>query len=268
MNVYISSDIEGTCGIAHWDETEPGGKNLYESFTKQMSREVAAVSKGALASGAEKVLVKDAHDSARNIVPELLPEGVLLNRGWSGDMYCMMSGIESGKWDAAVCTGYHSAAHDGGNPLSHTMTTTVHEFTINGQRASEFVLSAYTAAYFGVPMCLVSGDADLCAQAKALIPAIATVPVSKGEGNSSTSIHPNLAVNILYDAMCDVLRSGRYKSCIAPLPAHFAVRVTYKNHPDAHKASFYPGAKKENEKTISFDTDDFIEVLRLIRFVM
>ncbi|MBP8855546.1 MAG: M55 family metallopeptidase, partial [Oscillospiraceae bacterium] len=33
MNVYISSDIEGTCGIAHWDETEPGGKNLYESFT-------------------------------------------------------------------------------------------------------------------------------------------------------------------------------------------------------------------------------------------
>ena len=24
MNLFISSDIEGTCGIAAWSETEPG----------------------------------------------------------------------------------------------------------------------------------------------------------------------------------------------------------------------------------------------------
>lgn len=26
MNLFISSDIEGTCGIAAWSETEPAGR--------------------------------------------------------------------------------------------------------------------------------------------------------------------------------------------------------------------------------------------------
>ena len=38
---YISADIEGTCGIAHWDETKLG-KEDYEPFRRQMTREVAA----------------------------------------------------------------------------------------------------------------------------------------------------------------------------------------------------------------------------------
>ena len=29
--IYISADIEGTCGIAHWDETEIG-KPGYDAF--------------------------------------------------------------------------------------------------------------------------------------------------------------------------------------------------------------------------------------------
>ena len=68
MNLFISSDIEGTCGIAAWSETEPGRPDGdYAYFKQQMSREVAAACRGALAAGGERILVKDAHDSARNI---------------------------------------------------------------------------------------------------------------------------------------------------------------------------------------------------------
>ena len=42
----------------------------------------------------KRQLVKDAHDSARNIDPSVLPEEVQINRGWAGDVYSMMSGID------------------------------------------------------------------------------------------------------------------------------------------------------------------------------
>ena len=57
MNLFISSDIEGTCGIAAWSETEPGRPDGdYAYFKQQMSREVAAACRGALAAGGERIL--------------------------------------------------------------------------------------------------------------------------------------------------------------------------------------------------------------------
>ena len=55
----------------------------YAPYQKQMSREVAAACRGALSAGAEGVLVKDAHDSARNIDPTVLPRGARIHRAWS-----------------------------------------------------------------------------------------------------------------------------------------------------------------------------------------
>ena len=39
--IFLSADIEGTCGIAHWDETELG-TTAHEPFRHPMTREVAA----------------------------------------------------------------------------------------------------------------------------------------------------------------------------------------------------------------------------------
>lgn len=48
--VFLSADIEGTCGIAHWDETLPD-KRDYPRFQEQMTREVAAACEGLGAEG-------------------------------------------------------------------------------------------------------------------------------------------------------------------------------------------------------------------------
>jgi len=108
--IYISSDIEGTCGIAHWDETDQD-KSAYSQFQQQMSREVAAACEGCLAAGAEQILVRDAHDSARNILPAMLPDTGKLSlfRGWGRDPYGMMSGLQEGGSTGSMFTGYHSA---------------------------------------------------------------------------------------------------------------------------------------------------------------
>ena len=55
--IFLSADIEGTCGIAHWAETELG-KPDYEPFRRQMTREVAAACEGAFAAGCVKPLTR------------------------------------------------------------------------------------------------------------------------------------------------------------------------------------------------------------------
>ena len=56
MKVFLSADMEGTCGIVSWPETERSAAFDYTPYQKQMSREVAAACRGALTAGAEAVL--------------------------------------------------------------------------------------------------------------------------------------------------------------------------------------------------------------------
>ena len=138
MQIYISADIEGTCGIADWSETERKTMDDYRPFQQQMTREVAAACAGAVAAGAEDILLKDAHDTARNLDPTALPRETRILRGWTGDPLSMMSGLDSAPFGAVLFTGYHAWAACPGNPLSHTMNLGNEYVAINGVRASEF----------------------------------------------------------------------------------------------------------------------------------
>lgn len=267
MKLYISCDIEGTSGITHWDETDyDRGGRWYDYFREAMSREVAAAIEGAKSAGATDILIKDAHDSARNILPTLLPAGIRINRGWSREPLCMMAGLDN-TFDAAALTGYHGPAHANGNPLSHTMITAVDEIILNGERCSEFMLNSYTAAMLGVPVVFLSGDEELCGQAKELIPGITTVAVSRGLGNSSTSMHPADAQAAIKEGMQKAL-GGNLQQCRLELPEYFEMTVKYKEHAAALKNGYYPGARQINEKTIAFETENYFDVLRFAMFVL
>ena len=190
--VFISADIEGTCGIAHWDETELG-KAEYEPFRRQMTREVAAACQGATAAGSDGVYVKDAHDSARNLIPAELPENVQIFRGWGSDIHSMMSGLDS-SFAGVLFTGYHSSSNTDFSPLAHTMNLQNCSVRINGIQASEMVINSFVAAYYDVPVLMIAGDLGVCEAAKRLMPNVYTVPVQSGRGSGTVSIHPNEAV--------------------------------------------------------------------------
>ncbi len=139
-----------------------------------MSREVAAACEGALEAGWKEILVKDAHDSARNIDPNLLPSA------------CASSGLGRGpavhdggagrSFDGVVFTGYHSNVGSDANPLAHTMNTRVYEFLINGEPASELYINCLIAAHLGVPVYCVTGDQALCNWMKSQNPVTLTCP--------------------------------------------------------------------------------------------
>lgn len=266
MKVFISADIEGTCGITDWSETERAAPRDYDTFSQQMTAEVGAACEGALAAGAQEVFVRDAHDSARNIEVGKLPEQVRIMRGWTGDPLSMMSGLDRDKYDAVFFTGYHSWASCGGNPLSHTMNTRNELVTLNGVRLSEFMINAYTAAYYGVPVAFLSGDKALCDFAKTLIPSITTVAVNEGIGGATISMHPAVAVKAIREGCQEAVRKA--ESCHLTLPEKFDAVIRFREHKVAYSKCFYPGARLEDEKNVCFSSNDWYEMIRFFHFVL
>ena len=265
MKLFVSADIEGTTGITLWDETE-NGHSRYGYFARQMTREVAAACEGAMEAGCEDILVKDAHDSACNLIPDLLPESVRLYRGWGSDIMSMMAGLERG-CDGVFFTGYHSGAGMDTNPLAHTMNTRNNYVRINGIIAPELMINSLTAAYLGVPVRLVTGDRGLCAWMQAINPNVETVAVSEGHGRGSISIHPNRAVRLIREAARRAMEKDA-GDCMFPLPDSFEVVIGFKDHFRARNAAAYPGVKQTAPAEIAYQCGDYMEVLRMLDFVL
>jgi D-amino peptidase len=230
-----------------------------------MTAEVAAACEGALEAGATEIWVRDAHDSARNLIPSRLPREARLVRGWAPDPLMMMQELDE-TFQAAAMIGYHSRAGAGTSPLSHTMTGAWVHIDVNGRDVSEFFLNTYIAAMFKVPVVFVSGDQGLCDDVAALNQSIATVAVKKGVGNSTVSIHPELAVARIRAGMTQALK-GDLSKCLVTLPEHFSVDIQFKDHTKARQYSFYPGAALKDSLTIHFEHADYYEVLRFLFFV-
>ncbi len=265
MKIFITADIEGITGAAHWDETDKKNAD-YGEFREQMTAEVAAACEGSLEAGATEVWVKDAHWTGRNLIASKLPRQVKLVREWSGHPYGMMQELDK-SFHAALAIGYHSRAASGTSPLAHTMSGSITYVKINGQDASEFMISAYTAGLAGVPMVFVSGDAGICQEAQALIPAMHSVAVKQGIGNSTISIHPQLAVKQIRKGVEKALK-GDVAKCLLKMPDHFSVEVRYRNHTSAYHASFFPDVTLVEPHLVWFEADNYFEVLRFFSFCL
>ena len=265
MKLYISADIEGTTGITRWDETHSGGAG-YPYFSEQMSLEVAAACEGAICAGCDDILVKDAHGSACNIIPRLLPEDVRIFRGWIKNPMCMVTNLDE-SFDGIFFTGYHSAAGMDTNPLSHTMETSNNYVKINGVLASELMINSLTAASFGVPVRLVTGDKGLCDWIKSVNPNIETVAVSEGFGYGSLSIHPNKAIRLIREAAERAAKKPA-ADCMFPMPEHFDVEVCFKEHGKARKAASFPGVVQTGPATVSYHSDVYYDVMRMLDWIL
>lgn len=265
MKIYISADIEGIAGISHWDEATLGNQN-YDIFQEQMTREVIAACEGATAAGATEIIVKDAHDTGRNLDPYQLPYPAQLIRGWSGHPYSMVQELNS-SFTALVLIGYHSRSGSGHNPLAHTLSEEMNKIMLNGQPITEFHLVAKTAAYEGVPVIFLSGDSGLCQAVKDYDTNIETVTTKKGIGESVWGIHPEEVVRQIQAGVKQALQH-REQIQVKPLPKHFKLEVEYKHPPDAYENSFYPGAKLQGEQSVIFETNDWFEVMRALCFIV
>lgn len=264
MKVFISADIEGTAGIAHWDEAEHGHADWAE-FRALMTGEVVAACEGALAAGATEVVIKDAHDSGRNLLLDRLPDYVRIVRGWSGHPDEMMFGIDAG-FAAAIYTGYHSKAGSEANPLAHTSNLRISRLLLNGEVASEFTINALCAAGYGVPSVFLAGDAGICAEARRLVPGLAAVETLDGKGRASTSLAPAWSRRLIREGVAAAL-AGDFTRALPERAERYEVVIEFNNPTDAYRAGWYPGATAHGPRAVAFESADFAEILQALLFL-
>lgn len=265
MKIYISVDIEGITGVSSWEEATLGNSEHIQA-AQQMTSETVAACEAALEMGATEIVIKDAHDSARNIDITKLPRQATIIRGWTECPESMMAGIDH-TFDAAIFIGYHAAGGSNGNPLSHTMNVSKARYIkINDELVSEFTINAYIASSYEVPLVFLSGDEKICQEATQLIPDAETVAVKRGLGGATFNIHPLMAIESIKSGVKKGLK--KIENCkLIPLRKH-TVEIKFSNHKDAYRAKFYPGVSLVEDYVVQYQAENIQEMITTMMFIL
>lgn len=264
MKVFLSVDIEGITGVTSWNETNLGNQE-HRLCAEQMTKETLAACEGAITMGVKEILIKDAHDSARNIDFTKIPKCAKISRGWTNTPESMVAGLDE-TFDAAIFIGYHSGAGYDGNPLSHTMSLSNNYIKINGEIASEFVINSYLAAKYGVPVVFLSGDKMLCETAKKFNKGIETLAIKERVGGASISINPELSCELIREGVKKALKHT--SACKIEIPDKFEVEINYREHFKAKKASYFPGVSQTGPYTVKYTAKDINEFSTTMMFIL
>jgi D-amino peptidase len=187
VQIYISADMEGITGLVDAVDVQPGGAD-YERGRVMMTEDVNAAVRGAVAAGATRVLVNDAHGPMRNLLPDVLHPAAHLVRGRPKAMG-MLEGLEGG-FDAALCVGYHARAGALG-VLSHSfMGHEIEDMWLDEHAVGEIGLVHATAAALGVPVLLLTGDDSACAEMTEWDPGVTTVAVKQARDRFAAELRP------------------------------------------------------------------------------
>jgi D-amino peptidase len=277
MKVLISADMEGTCGVVSWVQVMPpeivgpGRQSStveYERARLRMTKEVNAAIAGALAGGADEVIVNESHDGMRNLIPEELHPDIRFITG-SDKKFSMMQGIEEPDVAAVFFTGYHARAGTPAAPLAHSFTGWVQDIRVDGVSLGEYGMNALVAGHFGVPVALVTGDDKAVAQTRELL-GESVVGVEVKQGYSTTSaihLHPVRAQELIRDG---AERAVKNLSSLSPyrLSDGATVEVELDHQSKADAANRIPGVERSGWRTCSYQPKDGEELMIVFRAIL
>jgi D-amino peptidase len=262
LKVYISVDMEGITDVIHWNETNPGDD--YQYCRTLMTKEANSAVEGAIESGASEIVVRDAHSSARNIIPDMLNKKAKLIREWSGGPYSMMEGIDS-SFDAAMFIGYHAKAMTVNATLNHTMSGSILDLKVNNISLPEAGWNGLIAGYCKVPVVFISGDKAICEQSKSIFDEIVTLPVKEGIGEASVNLHPEVSRELIKAGVKEALKNLK-KFKPLKFDAPYTMQIDFKHENLAARLSYYPEARRVGAYGVAFTSNNFFEIMRFFMF--
>jgi D-amino peptidase len=266
--------MEGTCGVVSWvqvmppEEGEhPSSQAEYDRARLRMTREVNAAIEGALAGGADEVIVNDSHDGMRNLIPEELHPACRWISG-NDKPLGMVQGVDLEGIGAVLYTGYHAKAGTPNAPLAHTWSGWINDVRINGRSTGEFGINAAIAGHFGVPVVFVSGDARAVEQTRAWIGDHVTgVEVKEGLSTfAALHLHPARAQELIRQGAEAAVRGARQAKPWV-LPGGSVVEVEFDHQARADQASLVPGVRRAGERCVAFEPADGLDLIRIFRAV-
>ena len=181
--VLIITDMEGVGGVNNADEQLLPGQRRYNETRRLLTGEVNSAVEGALAAGANEVVILDGHDGSRSLtVDEIHPRARLLQGRPTPATYYM----SPNRFDGILFVGQHAMAGAKDGVLAHSQSFNVRRIAINGKDVGEIGQAAAIGGYFGIPVIMLSGDQAACDEIRDLQPKAYTVAVKQLAGKGST----------------------------------------------------------------------------------
>lgn len=261
MRVYISVDMEGISGVNGDNQTTVAG-NEYGRARKLMAEDANAAIRGAFAGGATDVLVNDSHGGQRNLLPEDLDSRARLI-SHSFKRHGMMEGLDS-TFDAVIFVGYHAKAGTPRGLFAHTGSGVLRDLQVNGRSVGEGGMNALLAAWYGVPVVVVTGDDVAVDQQREITPGVRGVVVKRAINTRAVELRP------LADARRDIETAARAGVADArktgpERAAQYTVRMEFNDLTFPEVATAFREVRLVNASTIEFVRETMPDAYRLIR---
>jgi D-amino peptidase len=161
----------------------------------------------------------------------------------------MMEGLTN-EYDAALCIGFHAKAGTLG-VLSHSyMGHEIEDIWIDDRPVGEIGMFHATAAAYGVPVLLLTGDDAACAEMTAWDAAVATVPVKFAKDRFAAQLVPVAEARAAIESAAQqALANGHPVSPAAAAPeSRLAVR--WQSASVASHLLAIPGVTKPDDRTV------------------
>ena len=268
MKALISVDMEGMPYIVIPGHLRLKG-TLYAEARRIATKVTLTVAEELSKNGFDKVVIADSHGPMVNLLVEDLPEYVEIIRGYPRPM-SMMTGIED--CDAAILLGYHAKFGTAKSTFDHTMSSgTINKVEINGIPCSEFLLNAYLAGEFKVPVIMVAGDAQLLKDdVKKFTPWAETVALKQSLSKlSATSPSMKTIEKELQKTVKKAVQKHQKKATellVAKNPIKMG--VTFQKTQFADSAELLPQAKRLDGLKVEFTAKNVAEALGTLDLVI
>jgi D-amino peptidase len=261
--VFISADMEGISGISGSDQLSATGSE-YNRSRKLMADDVNAAIRGARAGGASEIVVNDSHGSMRNLrLEDLAPGARLISHSFKRSG--MMEGLDE-SYDAVIFVGYHAQAGSPNGLFAHTGSGVVGDVRVNGQSYGEGGLNTLVAAWYGVPVVLVTGDDVAVKQVSAVATQAKSVIVKRAINPRAVELRPLADVHKEIEAGARDAVAGARKG--APKKeAAYKVEVQFRDILIPEVAENLPGMQRPSPDTIAFSADSMPRAYTLIRLL-
>lgn len=275
MRVLISADMEGATGVTWPADVEPGTEQ-WQRCRRMFTSDVNAAIDGFFASGADEVLVNEAHATMRNLLLEELDRRAVMLTGRHKEL-SMVEGIQDAEVGAVAFIGYHAAAGAEG-VLAHTyLANSITSVRVNGKLGSEGLLNSCVAAEYGVPVVLVTGDDRTCADAAGYAPQAVTVAVKDCVSRYAAVCRPpEVTVAAITAAAARAAKLARQRSpgrpCVpsengTAAEAGFTVEIEVDASQLAQAAAIVPTVRRTGDRRVSYHSPTAWEMIRCFKTV-
>lgn len=259
--ILLIYDMEGVSGVAdpyhvlfqHADEYALGRKSL--------TSDVNAAIRGLAAGGAGSIWVQDGHGSGNSNEPDVLVDQMDSHASFDFRPYAFdpySTGID-GSVDAIVCIGMHARANTPGF-MAHTYTVDV-DYRVNEVEFTETHIVAASAARWGIPVIMVSGDNVLEGQLKTDFPQLHYATVKTAKSHSVAEPLPageaEKRIEAAAHAAIEDFLAGKFRPYYLKPPFDF--KLSFPEYQETDGAAENPMVQRDGDLSIRFESNSFVD---------